>query len=57
MSKKKAQLTPLDEFLKIAKEHGMTYSELQQKESLGQVKIVNGVLFKWNKELKFFERY
>ena len=41
---KKKNETPLEEAVRLAMAHGMTYAEFQQKESLGLVKIKNGKL-------------
>lgn len=41
---KKKNETPLEEAVRLAMAHGMTYAEFQQKESLGLVKIKNGRL-------------
>ena len=54
--KRKKKENKLTEFLRIAKENGMTYAELQVKESKGEVKIIEGMLFKVNKE-GFYEPY
>lgn len=42
MKKKRPDL--LEGILKLVKENGLTYSEFQRMESLGQAKIVNGRL-------------
>ena len=39
---KKKNETPLEEAVRLAMAHGMTYSEFQKMESLGLVKIKNG---------------
>ena len=36
-------------FARVAKEHGMTYGQLQKKETLGQVKVVDGELINCKK--------
>lgn len=42
-------MSKLDEFLAVAKRHGMTYSELQVLETLGYIKVMNGRLYKTKK--------
>ena len=54
--KRKKKESKLTEFLRLAKENGMTYAELQVKESKGEVKIIEGMLFKVNKD-GYFEPY
>ena len=54
--KRKKKENKLTEFLRIAKENGMTYAELQVKESKGEVKIIEGMLFKVKND-GFFEPY
>lgn len=39
---KKKNETPLEEAVRLAMAHGMTYAEFQQMESLGLVKIKDG---------------
>ena len=42
-------MNKLDEFLAVAKRHGMTYAELQVLESLGYIRVINGRLYKTKK--------